>query len=26
VDNKALAKLQGELARFLSEATAPAHK
>jgi carboxypeptidase C (cathepsin A) len=26
VDNKALAKLQGELARFLSEATAPPHK
>jgi carboxypeptidase C (cathepsin A) len=26
VDNKALAKLQGELARFLSEATAPAHQ
>jgi len=26
VDNKALVKLQGELARFLTEATAPAHK
>jgi carboxypeptidase C (cathepsin A) len=26
VDNKALAKLQGELARFVNEATAPAHK
>jgi len=26
VDNKALTKLQGELARFLTEATAPAHK
>ncbi|HUB83595.1 MAG TPA: hypothetical protein VMB03_32575 [Bryobacteraceae bacterium] len=26
VDNKALAKLQGELARFLTEASAPAHK
>jgi carboxypeptidase C (cathepsin A) len=26
VDDKALAKLQGELARFLSEATAPAHQ
>ena len=26
VDNKALAKLQGELARFLTEATAPAQK
>jgi len=26
VDNKALTKLQGELARFLNEATAPAHK
>lgn len=26
VDNKALAKVQGELARFLTEATAPAHK
>jgi carboxypeptidase C (cathepsin A) len=26
VDSKALAKLQGELARFVTEATAPAHK
>jgi carboxypeptidase C (cathepsin A) len=26
VDNKALAKLQGELARFVNEAIAPAHK
>jgi carboxypeptidase C (cathepsin A) len=26
LDNKALAKLQGELARFLTEAIAPAHK
>jgi hypothetical protein len=26
VDNKALAKLQGELARFVTEAAAPAHK
>jgi carboxypeptidase C (cathepsin A) len=26
VDNKALVKLQGELARFVNEATAPAHK
>ncbi len=26
VDNKALTKLQGELARFVTEATAPAHK
>jgi len=26
VDNKSLAKLQGELARFLTEASAPAHK
>jgi hypothetical protein len=26
VDNKALTKLQAELARFLTEAVAPAHK